>query len=227
MVETNPLLDLADLADELTRPMHHSEPLAMPDRHRNRRVRHVWRTEHPSLLDQLAAAVMPGEAYAEDAGGAKAKRPFPPPPARLDAVDRLLAIEAAVAHWCMVLGLPLRETAAENLRALVGASGTISHEQLLTLVADAKAWRNWAATVTGWQEPPWSPGAACPMCGKLAGLRVRLDRKTACCVHCGESWDGETIGLLARHISTWKAAVAAEAAAARARERARRAEQTA
>ena len=200
---TDSIADLLAYADELTDSRDHVEPITSSwwDHNRNKKTRTVrYKQRIPSLLDQLAAAVQPGEAYVEQEGARPgfASRP----PARLDAIDRLLAIEAGAARWVTSIGLTPRDTTAGNIRALVGISGTLDSDTLAALVTEVYLWRNWAATVTGWQTPPWRPRVACPVCETLGTLRIRLDRKTACCMDCGEAWsetDG-SIFLLAEHI---------------------------
>lgn len=197
---TEILQDIADTADELTDPRQHVERIHDRDtEHRNKRLTRVWITTMPSLLDQLAEAVIPGESYVEEES---TRQGFGPrPPARLDAVDRLLAIEAGAARWCVSLRMVLRDTAAENIRGLVGAAGTMDSDTRTTLLSELKAWRSWAATVTGWERPPDAPRAPCPNCDAHGSLRVRLDRKTGCCMQCGAGWDDATIGLLAEHVT--------------------------
>jgi hypothetical protein len=200
------LTDLTELlaaADELTDPRRHVEVLSGHywDHNRNRKTKTVRRTTTlPSLLNQLADAVVPGEAYVENDASRPGFRSTPP--ARLDAIDRLLAIDAGAARWVVSIGLPLRKDTAGNIRALVGIAGTLDSDTLGALVTEVTNWRAWAATVTGWQTPPWKPRVACPVCDRLGTLRIRLDRKTACCMDCGEGWDEPTgtIFLLADHI---------------------------
>lgn len=198
---TDLLLDIAETADELTNPRRHVERIQDVDKHRHRResaIRRVWIAVLPSLLDELAQAVVPGEAYIEDEAtrGTFESRPA----ARLDAIDRLLAIEAGAAAWCQRSGLQLRDKPAGNIRAMVGAAPTIGSDNQTQLLADLRAWRTWAATVTGWERPPDAPRATCLHCAALNTLRVRLDRQTACCMACGAWWDNTTVGLLAEHI---------------------------
>jgi len=195
--------ELLAAADELTDPRRHVEVITASwwDRHRNRKTKVVRRvTTLPSLLDQLAEAVHPGETYTEGEG----TRPGfgSRPPARIDAIDRLLAITAGSARWVLSLGLSVRPTVHGNVRTLVGASGTLDSDTLDALIFEVTTWRTWAATVTGWQRPPWRPRVACPICDRLGSLRIRLEQKTACCMDCGEVWsesDGR-IFLLADHI---------------------------
>jgi hypothetical protein len=189
--------DLLSAADELTDPRRHVEVITGWTKSRNRKtIRRV--TTLPSLLNQLADAVVPGETYVENDGARPGFRSTPP--ARLDAIDRLLAIEAAAARWVVSVGLTLRHDAAGNIRALVGISAQLDSDTLDALYTEITNWRAWAATVTGWQTPPWRPRVACPVCDTLGSLRIRLDRHTACCVGCGEAWGEDAIGLLAEHI---------------------------
>lgn len=190
--------ELGDAVDALTNPYRHVEPIPEWSASRHKRVRRIWITTQPSLLDQLAAAVIPGETFTENDGDATHVAFGSAPPARLDAIDRLLAIEAGAAMWCLRVRLTLRETATGNLRALVGASldsGTVTQ-----LVRDVTAWHTWAATVTGWQRPAYRPNAPCPVCEHRGALRVRAERQVGCCLACGAAWDASTIGILAEHV---------------------------
>lgn len=196
---TDLLTDIADTADELTNPRQNVERIQdYNPENRNTKVRRVWVAILPSLLDQLARAVVPGESYSEQEGsrGAFESRPA----ARLDAVDRLIAIEAGAAMWCTRARLTLRDSPAGNIRSMVGAAPTIGSDNQQWLLGDLRAWRTWAATVTGWERPADAPRASCPHCAKINMLRVRLARKSGCCLACGAWWDDATIGILAEHI---------------------------
>lgn len=210
MTDERGLLTIADAADALTQPIHHVERIYDRDLHRNRKLRRVYTVTLPSILDQLAAAIVPGEVYVEEGAGAKLI-PQSTPPAQLEAINAILTIEAGAAHWCMRAGLPMRETATGNIRSLVGAnldSGTGNE-----LLSQLRRWYGTAATLTGWLSPPWTPQAPCPLCDSRQ-LRVRLDRQTATCIGCGEAWSDDTIGLLADHCrayTTWSAGEAKRA----------------
>ena len=190
------LATVADAADSLTNPVRVREPIPYWDDNRNRKIR-IHEHTLPSLLDQLAAAVIPGEVYVEDDGGHVRRTPRSMPPARLEAINALMSIEAGAAIWCTRMDLRLREDAAGNIRALVGAN--LNSDQADELLADLRHWYGWAATLTGMRRPPWTPQSPCPFCNDRA-LRVRLDTKTAMCVSCRESWTEDTIGLLAEHL---------------------------
>jgi hypothetical protein len=193
----NDLSSIADAVDALTNPIQVREPVYYWDDNRNRKVRYHRHTL-PSLLDQLAAAVLPGEVYVEDEGHVR-RTPSSCPPARLEAINACLIIEAGAALWMVRTGLTMRETADRNLRALVGA--TVDSDTSRDILADLRRWYGMAATLTGWERPPWRPSAPCPICDHNGGLRVRLDRQTANCVECGEAWTPDTIGLLAQYVA--------------------------
>jgi hypothetical protein len=222
------LVDVADAADALTEPYKHREAIPYWDANRNRKQRDHWEA-FPSLLDQLAEAAFPGSA--EPGAGEHASRP----PADLEAVACHTAITIGSVKWAHRLRLDIRDTVASNIRALVGASMT--SDDRADLLRELRAWVAWAETVTKWRNPPWSPGAPCPLtktndagedqpCNARGSIRVRLDTKTAVCLDCKGTWDESNIGLLAEHVRLWKSMVAAEAELARVKarvEKARRA----
>ena len=193
------LATIADAVDALTNPIRVREPIVHVtwDHNRNRKRETVYHTHTlPSLIDQLAAAIMPGEVYVED-NGKVFRMPQSTPAARIEAIDACLAIEAGAAMWCTRLSIRLRDCAERNLRALVGVQ--VDSDTAGAILVDLRRWYGLAATLTGWERPAWRPDAPCPLCGQR-GLRVRLDRRTAACAHCGESWTPDTIGLLAEHV---------------------------
>lgn len=187
----------ADVADALTNPIRVREPIHYWDEQRNKKVRYHEHTL-PSLIRQLHLAVVPGVMYAEDTGGRTTHAPRSVPPARLEAINACLTIDAGAALLVATIGATRRHTTAGNLRALVGAS---TDSDTATAVLDQmRRWYGLAATVAGWERPPWRPDAPCPLCARRGGLRVRLDRSTAACAECGEAWTPLTIGLLAEHV---------------------------
>jgi hypothetical protein len=190
----------ADAVDALTNPVQVREPIYEGTGNRRRLVRE-WRTTAPPLLTQLAASIQPGVAYLEDTSGHVRTTPRSMPPARLDAINALLRIEIGSAVWCGKGGIKARDSVPSNLRALVGAPW--HSDDAIELLRDLRRWYGWAATLTGWERPPWRPDAPCPMCETHGTLRVRLDRKTAVCVECGSVWNEATVGLLGEYVKRW------------------------
>lgn len=204
--------DLARMAEhiaELATHHPHTEKYYVWSENRNRAWKHhlAW---HAPLVVQLRRAAGARTAGDQVRPGGKGKKSDSPAPANLDAVDRLQAIETAVVGWRLVLQLPGRGRLEDDLRALVGAAATATPELRAQLAADVDRWRLWCLTLTGWRSPPWRPNVPCPQCEKLpgdkAGLRVRLDRSTACCVSCGAAWGPDAVGVLAEYVRQWKEA---------------------
>lgn len=180
--------------DSLTEAEDHAETIDTGARQRRRVITH-----HASLLDQLSEAVEPSTSATE--GGQRGYGSVPS--ARLDAIDRLLAIDAGAAIWVVRLGQPLGATTPANLRILTGFARWLPDDDLAVLVGDVRAWVAWARTVTGWDVPPWRPDAPCPVCAGRGGLRVRLASRTAICADCGASWDSDGIEALGNFVRLW------------------------
>ena len=185
---------LIDHVTALTEACDHAEMIDTDARQRRRVVTH-----HASLLDQLSDAVEPSTSAVE--GGQRGYGSTPS--ARLDAIDRLLAIDAGAARWAVRLGLPLGATTPDTLRGLLNHARWLDDDDLAALVADVRSWVAWARTVTGWDTPPWRPDAPCPACEDRGGLRVRLASRTAVCVTCGASWDADGIEALGVFVRLW------------------------
>ena len=197
----NLLTEIADAADALTEPHQHAEPIYDYDTHRNRRMKRAYVTVQPGLLQALTDAVEPAtkpDGEVRQAGFRSA------PPLCVEAVSRLAVIQLAAVRWCWSLKLDLRDTTASNIRALVGAAGNLDSDTQTTLLDELRQWRTWAAVMSGWQSPAYSPKVNCPVdgCGKPNTLRINLTRKTAMCVDCHATWDEATIGILADYIRT-------------------------
>lgn len=217
----NPLDVIADNADQLTNPRHHTERIWDWDHHRNKRIRRAHITTQPGLLAQLADLAEPsGQTDGEGPRGIPTSRP------PLTAAGVALAdIHLEVNRWCTSAHLELRATVEANIRALVGHAPHLEHAQQTRLATDTHRWVRRAQVHTGWATPAWQPQAPCPVCGQRK-LTIRLDLQVAHCTGrttdgpCAAHWDAATIGILARHISTHDDASRAAAAAARARHRA-------
>jgi hypothetical protein len=196
-----PAEDLADIIGELVYRRRLVEQVPYWDAARHRKFRPRVLTL-PPLLDALAAAAAPAGRTSDELDTGHAP-PGPRPPANIDAIDRLDAIERAVTRWLNRLDLAGRDRIVDDLRHLIGAAGSMASEQLDELVIAARTWRTWAAVVTHEMTPAWSPSAPCPCCEKGSVLRIRLDVKRGYCSRCEATWDEDSIGILGRHVAEW------------------------
>ncbi|MBM7788866.1 hypothetical protein [Tenggerimyces flavus] len=188
-------MDPLDCVHELTERIVHRERYtleATSKRGRWRRTSRYHETEHPSLLEQLLGAVDPSRSAEEGTGIA---RPYgSAAAARLDAIDAALRIDREAAAWLRALG---KDDPGDTI-ACVRQLGP--HLRNTEIARDVRRWWTWARVLTGWDSPAWRPDNTCPLCGVRGILRVRLDKRSAVCIGCWETWDTETVGLLADHI---------------------------
>jgi hypothetical protein len=159
----------------------------------------TWVTERhhtvsPPLLEQLWSA-------AEQSGSVESGRRVlaSKPSARIDAIDTAVRIENEVHALLTARGVTDSHDRYPDTIAAVRHLGSIAG-------TDRDAYRSirswWAAAriVTGWDSPAWAPDNTCPLCAVRGGLRIRLDLHTGLCIECHETWDENSIGLLADHI---------------------------
>lgn len=198
--DTDPRVEIADAVRELTQTHLHMERYVVLDKHNRPTPAKQHMTRHPSLLAQLRDAATAGRGSGDEqmTGGYESR-----PTARLEALDQLLKIEQAVDDWLVrrLKATPRRHQLEDRLHQIVGL---VSAEtaQVSTFAREVNRWRIWARVVTGWDSPPWQPKVACPLCEHVGELRIRLIEQTAACLHCGETWDASTFGLLAEQIAT-------------------------
>ncbi|WP_052305081.1 DNA cytosine methyltransferase [Stackebrandtia nassauensis] len=192
---------LTESIDALAYPFAHREVVETTHNGRPHRYPHI--TRHPPLIVQLARAIetSSGEAGEPLAGfrGIFTSEPA----ARLDAIDRHEAINAAARDWLSEMDIRPRRATVDNLRALVGGAARLDAESLAALTRDARSWWVWARTITGWDSAPWKPHGPCPQCERLGTLRVREAARTAMCVECGAWWDPGGIHTLAAFVRMW------------------------
>jgi hypothetical protein len=192
--------DIAHQVGVLVDARTHSEPFFTWTKARHRKLDHHV-TGHAALLAQLRAELPPSGTGTDDEsgpGGTEGR-----PPLALDVLDLLLRVEAGTANWVSVrLHRDLRETVEDNLRLLVGASTRMDDTDLKDLGHDIHGWHSAAETLTGWQSPPFTPRAACPVCERMGSLRINPEKKRGICVGCRSTWEESdgSIGLLADHI---------------------------
>ena len=156
----------------------------------------TYRVRHLPLLDQLAQVIEPSGGV-----GADGRRvPASAPPARIDALDRYLAIANSVAVRLAYAGVRLEAGDLKvNMGRLVGISWSGPEWRLLD--TDSARWLTWCRVLTGWDSPPFTPNAKCPACGMRGSLRVRLADRRACCVNptCDAVWSElETLAAYVR-----------------------------
>jgi hypothetical protein len=200
--QKDPLVEIADLAEELCDATQHVERIYgwTPSRHRKLINEHV--TIKSGLIDQLREAIF-GTTATEDEG--RRSIPSSKPPLLLEALARLLDITIGSNEWIHRTREVNRGDLESNVRALVGAAGRLDSSVRIELLVDMRRWRSWAAVMSGWALPPYQPHVACPMstCGKLSSIRIILERKTGLCVECQTVWDDRdgSINLLAAYIA--------------------------
>lgn len=197
------LRDLADIIGELVDPSTHTERYYIwKGGHRQWRTH---RTEHPSLLEQLAERADPAFRERGDMIPFGNDRVFQStPPVDLNAVACQHTIAAAARRFLLDNGgrIGAGWLLADMLRALVGVAASLPRGEVAAVVEAARGWRAEALTRCGWQTA--IGGTRCPECRAASGargLRIRVDRESAFCVSCGTSWSASTMGILGRRIA--------------------------
>ena len=180
--------------DALVEPSTHVQPYTVQVG--KEMVTRSHRIQFPSLLNQMRDQTHDGTGAPDDDGGSFDTFGSKPP-INIQAIDRLAAIHAGVRHW---RGRRKLDRLEDELRILVGDCLSMGDDELDVLAHDVGRWVTWARIVTGWTTPPWRPNAECPHCEQRA-LHVHLADVNALCGHCGATWDRDTIGLLAAHIT--------------------------
>lgn len=196
----NPLDQITTLADELTEPHAHREPYTVWDDNRHRKTHHHITVQH-GLLTQLYRAVLPTSMADNNAGGSI---PDSRPPLEVEALSRHTEITKAARAWCKTLGIERRPTAESTIRALIGAAPTLADQQLHDLHHDLRRWVHWCRVYLGLEQVRRITGSRCPIpdCNILGSLRINLTTSHGLCTACGATWDRDTIGLLAEHITS-------------------------
>lgn len=193
-------LDLTDMVDELTRSHPNRERFTRDERGRRHRTRSRYHiTRVPSLLHQLEHTQ---PTTADEHGGSRGFESRPV--ARLEALDALVTIEHAAIAWLRKLGAPLDGTVVDWIRRLHALTHDLTADTerptRRRIEADIRRWWTRARIVTGWDQPAWRPANTCPLCGEYGTLRIKWLDEIGYCVECAETWDPDTIGLLADHI---------------------------
>jgi hypothetical protein len=156
-----------------------------------------YATTLPSLLEQLRMT-------SQRSGGSPAQGYKSKPPAQLDALDGERLITAQVDAFLVKYWGRHAATVEEGLVFIGGHAQDLSDDELHELEGRVRSWWVSAKVLSGVEARPLQPHARCPLCDKVDSLHVRLDVASrtglAWCKECHETWDEETIGLLARSI---------------------------
>jgi hypothetical protein len=196
---------IRDYADELTQPHINREPYTIWDGQRHRKTHHHVTVEHGLLRQLYNAAIIPTITGTDEGGGTI---PRSRPPLEVEALSRHQQITTTAHGWCTGLGLQTRATAESNIRALVGAAGNLEETHQKLLLADLRRWTGWCRVYLGLEQVRRIPGVRCPIsaCNQLGTLRINLTTSHGLCTACGATWNRDTIGVLAEHIKTNRAA---------------------
>ena len=156
----------------------------------------------PPLLDQLDGTLIPatgGQSEGGSGGGAWESQL----PCGIDALDVIVTITVAARTWLAKIGLRTNGTLRADLRELAQAADyEVPDQDLPALAHDAHQWVTRARVTTRWDARPWRPHVACPECGTLDKLAVKLGTSSAYCAACHMTWDAATIGHLAAQVKT-------------------------
>lgn len=203
--------DIADAADALTDSRQHVEPIHDTDQHRNKRMRRVYATTIPGLIQQLRDATEPGANG--DNNGARSI-PDSRPPLALNAVSLLAAIEYGAARRCLTMSVTPRASVESTIRMLVGESSQWDSDTMQNLAAELRSWRVQAEVITQWRSDPVELLAPCPaevepgwICEARGTLLADPDSGVARCVACGARWspdDAAAKGGLFEQVKTYR-----------------------
>lgn len=199
-----PIIEIAELAEELCDPRSHTEPVYGWTKQRNKTLIRQHTTTQAGLIQQLRAAVRHPAVHDEQA--VRGRETPSRPPLQLEALARIMDITLLANEWLSTTRTVHRGDVESNIRALVGAAPRLDSDAQHRLLHDLRRWRGWAAVMTGWALPPYQPHVTCPRseCAQLGTLRIILERKTGLCVACQTVWDDRdgSINLLATYIAS-------------------------
>jgi hypothetical protein len=189
------LVELAALAEELCDTRPHAEPIWVDNGHGNKRLRRIYATTQPGLLEQLREIAHKGLKVGE--GVRATGKPASRPPGCFDALNVHHYIGLEAYRWAQAYATPKPAT-EDNIRILIGLAPSFDDGTFDRLVTDVRYWRGMAATSTGWVERPYTPRVRCPMCQRFGSIRVNIEGKSAYCTNrdrrpsgdlaCGQTW---------------------------------------
>jgi hypothetical protein len=198
--------DIHTIARQLTEWHSHREPYTYEGDMSSWDTHHT--TQVPPLIVQL-----------DDANPANAGSPHTTPgsrpPTSLDALDTLVHIDHEAAKWVRDLGHDDPGSTIDCVRKVYSLAASAKFCGRSTAVLEnrkpvccdthriERALRRWwtqARIVSGWDSPAWAPNNTCPVCDERRSLRIHVHDKSAFCTSCRETWDAESIGILAEHV---------------------------
>lgn len=204
-------LTMAEHVRELTAWHTHREPYEYDAEHAGGGSTHYvadWATQHPPLLTQLDQSISPSGQGGEVGAGTPGSRPT----ANLDAIAAACDIDLAAARWVRDLGEDDPQNTIGLILKLHGLSASVHRCDRASgragancctyhcIEVDVRAWWVRARVLTGWDTKARKLDGTCPLCGERGTVQVRLSSGLGACTHCHETWDGETIGILAEHM---------------------------
>lgn len=208
---TNRRLSMAEHIHELTAWHTHREPYEYDADHDNGSTTHYVSdhvTHQPPLIEQVW-----GTAGQRGQGGeVGAMTPSSKPAANLDAIDCAATIDIEAARWIRDLGEDDPQDTLGCIRRLHGLTASVHHcdraagragQDCCTYHAIEVSVRSWwvrARVLTGWDTAAVKLSGTCPLCGEKGTVKVRYSSGLGSCTNCHESWDAETIGILAEHM---------------------------
>lgn len=206
-------LTMAEHIHELTAWHTHREPFEYDAEHPGGSSTHYTAdhvTQHPPLLTQLDQSISPAGQGGEIGSAAPGSRPA----ANLDAIAAACDIDLEAARWIRDMGEDDPQNTIGLIRRLHGltasahrcgkASGR-AHDDCCTYHQVEVSVRSWwvrARVLTGWDTKARKLDGTCPLCGERGTVMVRLSSGLGACTSCHETWDAETIGILAEHMRT-------------------------
>lgn len=204
-------LDLTDYVTELTAWHKHREPYEYDAEHGNGSSTHYKSdhvTDQPPLLTQLDQSITPAGQGGEVGAAAPGSRPT----ANLDAIAAACDIDLEAARWVRDLGEDDPQDTIGLILRLHGLTASVHRcsrgsgragLECCTFHAIEVSVRSWwvrARVLTGWDTKARKLDGTCPLCGVRGCVQVRLSSGLGACTNCHETWDQETIGILAEHM---------------------------
>lgn len=204
-------LSMAEHVHELTAWHKHREPYEYDAEHANGSTTHYTAdhvTDQPPLLTQLDQSISPSGQGGEVGAAAPGSRPT----ANLDAIAAACDIDLAAARWVRDLGEDDPQNTIGLILRLHGLSASVHRCDRAAgragracctyhqLEVDVRSWWVRARVLTGWDTKARKLDGTCPLCGERGTVQVRLSSGLGACTSCHETWDAETIGILAEHM---------------------------